>query len=282
MCLAKAGTGFAVWTHADKKKLRSFSRGKGLVWIRSLIFNVVFYVAITVQMIVFLPVLVLPRAWGIHIVYNWAKSSVWLLKVICGTKVEIRGRENIPEGSAVIASKHQSTLETFALVPLVTNFAFILKHELQWLPFFGWYTIKFRMIGVRRGERGRAVRNLVAAVRNAITESDRHIVIFPEGTRRAPNAPPHYKKGIAAIYSEVGLPCVPVALNSGLFWPRREFIRYPGTITIEILPPIQPGLSREVFLKTLQEQIETASDRLLAEAREQYPWVDQNGTKQEH
>lgn len=252
-----------------------------MVWVRSLIFNVIFYVSMIVQMIVFLPVLLLPRAWGIRVVYNWARSSLWLLKVICGTHIEIRGRENIPEGSAVIASKHQSLWETFALVPLVTNFAFILKHELQWLPFFGWYTRKFRMIGVKRGERGRAVRNLVAAVRAAVTQSDRHVVIFPEGTRRAPNAPPQYKSGIAAIYTEVGLPCIPIALNSGLFWPRRKFIRHPGTITVEILPAIEPGLSRDVFLQTLQERIETASDRLLADARERFPWVDQNDSDTE-
>ena len=247
-----------------------------MVWVRSLVFNIAFYLSLIVQMIIALPVLFLPRAWGIVVVYNWARSCLWLLKLIVGTDVEIRGRENIPAGNAVIASKHQSLWETFALIPLLTNFAFILKRELQWIPMFGWFSMKFRMIAVKRGDRSRAVSNLLAAVRDAISHADRHIVIFPEGTRRPVGAEPRYKTGVAAIYTEVGLPVVPVALNSGLFWPRRKFLRFPGTVTVEILPPIEPGLDTETFLATLEEQIETASDKLIEDARQRFPWVNQN------
>ncbi len=247
-----------------------------MIWVRSLVFNIAFYLSLIAQMIVALPVLLLPRAWGIVVVYNWARSSLWLLKLIVGTDVEIRGRENIPAGNAIIASKHQSFWEAFALIPLLTNFAFILKRELEWIPMFGWFSMKFRMIAVKRGDRSRAVSNLVAAVRDAIRLSDRHIVIFPEGTRRAVGAEPRYKTGIAAIYTEVGLPVVPVALNSGLFWPRRKFLRHPGAVSVEILPPIEPGLDAETFLATLEDRIETATDRLVADARERFPWVNQD------
>ena len=245
-----------------------------MVWVRSLVFNIAFYLSLAAQMIIALPVLFLPRTWGIAVVHNWAKSCLWLLKLIVGTGVEIRGRENIPAGSAIIASKHQSLWETFALIPLLTDFAFILKRELQWIPVFGWFSMKFRMIAVKRGGRSSAVSDLVAAVRDAVSQTDRHIVIFPEGTRRPIGAEPRYKTGVAALYTETGLPVVPVALNSGLFWPRRKFLRHPGTVTIEILPPIEAGLDEESFLATLEEQIETASERLVDDARACFPRVN--------
>lgn len=238
-----------------------------MIWLRSLVFNVVFYVNLIGQMLIYLPVLALPRAWGWWIVPGWARSSLWLLRVVAGTRIDIRGRENLPRGSFLVAAKHQSLWETFALIPLFRLPAFVLKQELNWIPFFGWYAMKFRMIGIRRGSGGRGVRSLLEAAREALAHEDRQIIIFPEGTRRPVGAPPHYRVGIGALYADTGLPCVPIALNSGLFWPRRRFLRYPGTVTLEILEPIPPGLDQEAFMRELQTRIETATDRLVEEAR---------------
>jgi 1-acyl-sn-glycerol-3-phosphate acyltransferase len=240
-----------------------------VLWLRSAVFNAAFYLSMIVQMIVFLPVLALPRHRGVWVVHNWARLSVWLLRVICGTRVEIRGAENIPTDSAIVAAKHQSFLETFALVPVLGDFAYILKRELNWIPFFGWYTLRHRMIGVTRGARGRAVQSMLAAVRAELARADRQIIIFPEGTRRPPGAPPQYKSGVVALYAELGLKCVPVAVNTGLFWPRRKFVRYPGTAVISFLPAIAPGLDREAFLAELERRIETETAALLAEGRAQ-------------
>jgi 1-acyl-sn-glycerol-3-phosphate acyltransferase len=155
--------------------------------------------------------------------------------------------------------------ETFTLLLLFAEPTYIVKRELTWIPFFGWYIWKARVIPVDRGSRVRALVRMTARVRRALKEG-RQIIIFPEGTRRAPGAPPAYKYGIVHIYAETGVPCLPVALNSGLFWGRRSFLRHPGTITVEVLDPIPPGLDKDVFIERLQRDIETATDRLIAEA----------------
>ncbi len=234
--------------------------------VRSLAFNAAFYLNLIVQMIIFLPMFFVPRRRGMWIVAGWAKSSIWLHRVLVGARVKAVGLENIPAGSAIIASKHQSFWECFALIPLLHDPAFILKRELSWIPFFGWYTLKYKMIRIRRGSGGRGVRSLIEEVRKAVAQTDRHIIIFPEGTRKPPGAPTDYRAGVSALYAETGLPCVPVALNSGLFWPRRKFLRYPGTITIEFLPVIEAGLTAEEFRDVLEDRIETATDRLLRNA----------------
>jgi 1-acyl-sn-glycerol-3-phosphate acyltransferase len=167
----------------------------------------------------------------------------------------------------IVAAKHQSFLETFALVTVFRDPVFILKRELTWIPFFGWCLMKMRMIPVDRGGKARALAQVTKRAKTELRENGRQLLIFPEGTRRAPGAPPAYKFGVAHIYGELGLPCVPVALNSGLYWPRRKFLRRPGTIRIEILPPIAPGLDKASFHALIQERIETASDRLLALGR---------------
>jgi 1-acyl-sn-glycerol-3-phosphate acyltransferase len=198
----------------------------------------------------------------------WARSSLWLLRVIAGTKIEVRGREKIPAGGFLVASKHQSLWETFALVPLFDDPAFILKRELMWIPFFGWYAWKGGSVPVNRKAGSQALIQMTARAREEATHG-RQIVIFPEGTRRPPGAPPAYKFGVAHLYQNLGVACLPIALNSGLYWPRRRFIRRPGTIRVEILDPIPSGLPRDVFFQTLQQGIEGASDRLLAEGRKE-------------
>lgn len=235
-----------------------------MLLVRSLVFNIAFYLNLLVWMLIFLPALLMPRKVLIRAAQAWGTSSVWLLKVLVGMRVEIRGRERIPPGGLLVAAKHQSFLETFALLPLVDDPAFILKRELLWIPLFGWLAWKAGMVPIDRSGGAQALAAMNRRARAEIA-AGRQILIFPEGTRRAAGAPPAYKFGVAHLYRAFGVACLPVALNSGLYWPRRQFIRRPGTAVIEILDPIPPGLSRDVFLQELQDRIETASNRLLAE-----------------
>jgi 1-acyl-sn-glycerol-3-phosphate acyltransferase len=202
----------------------------------------------------------------IRVAQAWGRVNLVLLRVVAGIDYEIRGREKIPDGAIIVAPKHQSAWETFALLPLFDNPTFILKRELQWIPIFGWLTIKGRMVPVDRSKGSQAL--IAMAERARIELADRRqLIIFPEGTRRAAGAEPRYKYGVAHLYAAEGVPCVPVALNSGLFWPRRSLRRFPGKIVVEILDPIAPGLDKEAFMHRLQDTIETATARLLDEAK---------------
>jgi 1-acyl-sn-glycerol-3-phosphate acyltransferase len=237
-----------------------------VVIVRSILFNILFYLNLVVLLLVALITLALPRRAVLKMAETWGRVSVWLLRVVCGTKVELRGLENLPKGALIVAAKHQSTWETFALLKLFDDFTFIVKRELMWIPIFGWLMRRGGMIPVDRGAGSKVLETMTARARQEI-RSGRQLIIFPEGTRRAPDAEPRYKYGVARLYSEVGVPCVPVALNSGLFWPRRAFLRLPGTIVVEFLPPIMPGLDKDAFFSRLQNDIETATARLIAEGR---------------
>lgn len=232
---------------------------------RSLLFNVLFYVTTTLFVVIGSPLLFAPRGWAMAALKVHARFELWLLRAIVGTTIEVRGRGNIPQGPCLVASKHQSAWETFALIPIFRDPALLMKRELFFIPFHGWFSRKFEMIPVDRDKGPAALRRMLREARKRIDDG-REIIIFPEGTRRPPGAPPDYKTGIVLLYYALGVPCLPVALNSGLFWPRRSVIRRPGTIVVEILPPIPPGLPREEFLRRLQEAIEGASSRLLVEA----------------
>ena len=245
------------------------------VIFRSIVFNVLFYLNLLAQLIAATPTLVMPRMAIIKVAMFWGRTNNWLLRAVCGIKIEYRGLEKIPPGALLVASKHQSIWETFALLGLFSDPAFILKRELQWIPFFGWYAWKGSMIPVDRGRRGQALADMTERTRIELARG-RQIVIFPEGTRRAPGAEPNYKFGIVHLYSETGMTCLPIALNSGLFWPRRSFMRYPGTIVVEILDPIPPGLDKNDFKDRLQRDIETATARLLAEGERE---LAKNGIK---
>ena len=243
--------------------------------IRSFVFNVLFYLNLLVQLH-----LRDPDAGdaahgdreGRHLL---GPHQYLAAAAVCGIKVEYRGMEKIPPGALLVASKHQSLWETFALLWLFSDPAFILKRELQWIPFFGWFAWKARMIPVDRGRRAQALADMTERARVELARG-RQIVIFPEGTRRAPGAEPSYKYGIVHLYAETGIACLPIALNSGLFWPRRSFLRYPGTIVAEILDPIPPGLSKDAFAARLQEDVETATARLIAEGERE---LAKNGIK---
>ncbi len=237
---------------------------------RSLAFNALYYLNLLVHMIVALPTLLLPYPALRPFIRSYARTSLWLLRIICGIEVSWRGTENIPPGSCIVACKHQSAWETFALYAVLDDPIYVLKRELMWIPLFGWYMRKAGLIPIDRSAGMAALSRMTAHARRAIAGSrPRQLVIFPEGTRRAPGAPPSYKPGIVHLYARTGLPCVPTVLNSGLFWPRRSLMRLPGTIVVEFLPPIAPGFDRAGFLAHLQNIMESASARLIRESESQ-------------
>jgi 1-acyl-sn-glycerol-3-phosphate acyltransferase len=235
-----------------------------VITIRSILFNVLFYLNLVILLVAAIPTLVLPRRAILGMAKLWGRTTLWLLRVVCGIDVEWRGLEKIPPGGIVIAAKHQSIWETFALITLFSDPTFVIKRELMWIPFFGWYAWHGGMIPVDRGAGRAALSGMTEHARKALAEG-RQIIIFPEGTRRAAGADPKYKFGVAHLYAEAGAPCVPIALNSGLFWPRRRFLRFPGTVRVEILDPIPPGADRNTFFTRLQDEIEAATRRLITE-----------------
>jgi 1-acyl-sn-glycerol-3-phosphate acyltransferase len=237
-----------------------------VIALRSLLFNLLFYLNLVVLLLTAIPTIVMPRHAILWVARLWGRSTLWLLRTICGIGVEWRGLEKIPPGGILVAAKHHSTWETFALLTQFPDPAYVIKRELTWIPFFGWYAVHGGMIPVDRGAGKSALTGMMTEARAALAEG-RQIIIFPEGTRRAAGAEPKYKFGIAHMYAEAGVPCVPIALNSGLFWARRGFTRNPGTVIVEILDPIPPGLERGAFFAKLQDEIETATARLIAEGR---------------
>lgn len=242
-----------------------------MIFVRSLLYAIAFYVVTAVMALATLPVFfLLPQSGSMAIVRSWARTCLYLLGVITGTRAEIRGRENIPRGGFILASKHQSAWETLALFPLLASTTMIMKKGIRWYPIFGQYTMKAGMIHIDRQGKGAALKAMTERAREELGKQ-RQIVIFPEGTRRPPGAPPQYHSGVALLYRSLSAPVVPVALNSGFYWPKRSFFRYPGTIILEFLPPIEPGLDSRSFLRRLESDIEAGSDRLLVEADQATP-----------
>ena len=238
-----------------------------VIVLRSIVFNALFYLVLFAYLVVALPTLLLPRRGILRLAQHWARTNLKLLRIVCRIDVDWRGLEKIPPGAVLVTAKHQSTWETFALLTVFCDPTFILKRELLWIPFYGWFARHAGMIPVDRGAGKVALVAMAVRARAALAEG-RQIVVFPEGTRRAPGAEPKYKFGIAHLYAEGVAPCVPIALNSGLFWPRRKFLRYPGTITVQVLDPIAPGLAKEEFFARLQHDIETATARLIEPAKD--------------
>lgn len=239
--------------------------------VRSALYHLCFYVMTTAMLLATMPVFFfVSRENAMKVPRAWARTTLWLLRAVAGTRVELRGTDHLVGGPSIVASKHQSMFETIALIPFLRDPTIIMKRELLKIPVFGAYTVRTGMIHVDRGGSTGALRALVERAREELARG-REIIVFPEGTRRPPGAEPAYQPGIGLIYKQLGVPVVPVAHNSGLYWPKRGFFRYPGTIVMEFLPPIAPGLSARVFLETLEERIETASDRLLLEAARATP-----------
>ena len=234
--------------------------------LRSFFFNVGWYAGSLVIALVGAPILLLPRRAVVAWSRFWLRFVLGWLRLTCNLTHRVKGYENLPKGPAIIASKHQSSWETMSYTLLFDDAAIVLKRELLFIPIVGWAMARAGNVGVHRGEGAAALRGLLRQARAKVAEG-RSILIFPEGTRVAVGAERPYQVGTAALYRQLGVPVVPVALNSGLFWGRRKFIKWPGVIDVEILPPIAPGLGREEFMATLRERIETATKRLVSEAR---------------
>jgi len=236
-----------------------------MIFLRSLAFNVFFYLHTIVSLFAFLPAELLPREWLLSSIKRWARINRWALSAIGGVRVELRGLEHIPTTGAIIASKHQSTFETVSTLDLFADPTFVLKKELLSIPLFGWYAKKAEQIPIDRTAGRLALAKMTERAKIEMARG-RQLIIYPEGTRKAAGAAPAYKHGVAHLYRELGVPMVPLALNSGLFWPRHGFFRHPGTLVLEFMPAIPPGLDPEEAFAEMQQAIETASERLIAEA----------------
>ncbi len=234
-----------------------------MIFARSLVFNVLFYINTILFLVLGLPVLLMPRIYAIRTLQAWGRTSNWLLAAICNLKVDVRGLENIPAGPLLVVGKHQSMWETFTLPTLLDDPCMVLKRELFYIPIYGWpYIFKFGMIGVDRSGGSKSLKDLIARGKEEAARG-RQIVILPEGTRRSVGAAPDYKPGAAALYAALNVPCVPFGLNAGIFWPRRKFLRYPGTIVMEFGKPIPPGLPRKEFQIQMEGDIESITNRLV-------------------
>jgi len=233
--------------------------------LRSTLFAIIFYGWSALLSPIYVPMMLLPRRGFWFMAWFWVRSCLFLVDHVLGVRYEVRGRENLPPGPFIIASKHQSAWDTLIYNKLFPDCAYVLKRELFWFPFFGWFLWKVGMVGIDRSGGAKTLKLLVRGVRDCLAEG-RSIIIFPQGTRTPPGAERKYLPGVSAIYAQTKVSVVPVALNSGMFWPRRRFLKRPGTIVVEILPPIPPGLDRRAFERTLRERIEPATLRLEAEA----------------
>ena len=241
---------------------------KIILYVRSALFYPVLYINWALFLVLGSWLLLAPRSWAMAALALHGDVTVALLRLICGTKMEVRGREKLLPGPVIVAAKHQATWDTFAIISLMHDPALVMKAELLSVPLYGRFCRKFELIPIQRDLGPAALRQMVREARMRAAQN-REIVIFPEGTRTVPGAEPAYKPGIVFLYHDLEVPVCPLALNSGMFWPRHSFLRYPGTIVVEFLDPIPPGLPREAFTKRLQAAIEDASTRLCAEARKE-------------
>jgi 1-acyl-sn-glycerol-3-phosphate acyltransferase len=237
-----------------------------MILVRSLLFNILFY-AFTLLVGVFgLPSFLFGRRAVQKVSRFWSGTLVKMARIVAGIDVELRGTEHLPKGAAIVAAKHQSAWETLYFTELLDRPAAVMKQELVRVPIVGPYMRAMEMIPVDRKAGAKALRQMVEDAR-AAAATGRAILIFPQGTRVAPGTKAPYHPGTAALYVGLGLPVVPVALNSGMYWSRNAFWKRPGRIVVEFLPPIPPGLDRKAFMARLEETLETATDRLEAEAR---------------
>ncbi|MGF1648990.1 MAG: lysophospholipid acyltransferase family protein [Hyphomicrobiaceae bacterium] len=237
-----------------------------MTWLRTRAFTVAFYVTTAAFLVLGSPLLFAPRTWAMAGLRLHAHTCLWLLRIIAGTRFELRGREHLPQGPALIVSKHQSVWETFAMITVLRDPAIVLKAELTRIPLYGSFCKKFAHILVERNKRAQALKAMTEAARLRLADR-RDILIFAEGTRVPPDAPPAYKPGFLSLYETLAVPLVPVALNSGVFWPPRGSLERTGTIIVEIGPPVEPGLSRVEVKRNAVDWIETRTAALVAEAR---------------
>ncbi len=236
-----------------------------MILVRSIVFNILFY-GFTLLVGVFgLPSFLLGRRAVQKVSRFWSGTLVAMARTVAGIDVDLRGTENLPNGPAIVAAKHQSAWETLYLTELLDRPAAVMKEELVKAPVVGPYMRAMEMIPVNRRAGASALRRMVEKAREAVA-AGRTILIFPQGTRVAPGAKAPYHPGTAALYVGLGLPVIPVALNSGMYWSRNAFWKRPGRVVVEFLPAIPPGLDRKAFMARLEETLEAANARIEAEA----------------
>ncbi|CAN1529634.1 PlsC 1-acyl-sn-glycerol-3-phosphate acyltransferase [Rhabdaerophilaceae bacterium] len=237
-----------------------------LIYVRSAVFHVLFYVNCTLWFVVAIVAWPFPSTVMLQFARWWAISNLYLHECVTGAEVEIRGMEHIPAGPYMVAAKHQSAWETMALLAFFPLPSYILKRELLWVPLFGWHLMRAGQVAINRSDKRKAMSAITTATTKAYV-AGRQILIFPEGTRRKVGAPPDYRYGVAKIYEGLReARCLPVAIVSGLAWPRNTLLHYPRKILVEFLPPIPAGLPTEDFFRQIQKVIEENTDRLAAEA----------------
>ncbi len=230
--------------------------------LRSLLFDFIFYTFTFVYLLLLSPLMLfLPRSFTLKLFRTWTRLVLIFLKVVVGLRYTIEGQDDLNEalknGPCIIACKHQSAWETIVFSILLEDFQIVLKRQLLYIPFFGSYLKKLNAIVIDRDAGSKAIKDLLRQGREAI-RNKRCILIFPEGTRGRPGEPGIYQPGITALYRDLNVPVVPVALNAGVFWGRRSPIKKPGVITLRFLKEIPAGLRREEFMTSLQERIEGA------------------------
>lgn len=236
---------------------------RALRWFVSLIFVGQMYAMMALMALFFTPWAVFDRRGafaGVHTYCNWVR---WTARVMLGLRSEIRGK--VPTGEALIASKHQSFFDIILICSVAPRPKFIMKKELKWAPILGWYAHRIGCVPVDRGKRGAAIAQMMDGVKKA-RQAPGQLIIYPQGTRVAPGAVKSYKVGSGLLYQQLGQPCIPAATNVGVFWPRTGIYRKPGLAVVEFLPEIAPGLAVEPFMAELERVVETASNRLMAEA----------------
>ncbi|WP_416897585.1 MAG: lysophospholipid acyltransferase family protein [Minwuia sp.] len=236
-----------------------------MTFIRTLLFNIWFWLWSAVMNVAFLPALLLPRRVVMAGQRVWAMGLNWGLRHLVGLRWTVRGRGNLLPGPVIIACKHQSMWDTIIWHIEVDDPAIVMKKELLRIPVYGWYCRHTKQIPIDRAGKTAALKDMLVHAR-AARDASRHLIIFPQGTRMAPGEKRAYLPGVAALYRDLGLPVVPVALNSGLFWGRNAFTKKPGEIVLEYLEPIPAGLPRKEFMSRLEDAIESATDALEAEA----------------
>ena len=234
--------------------------------IRSWLFVLFLYGSLVVLGVLFLPTLLLPRSAAMFGIRIWARLAKWGMRVICGAETELRNTEELKSEPVLVACKHQSTMDTVLPFLYLKDPCVVLKKELLWYPFFGWYALKTGMIPIDRSGSMKALKEMTKRAKTVVAEG-RSLVIFPEGTRYAPGTSGDYKTGIALLYKELDINCLPIALNTGLCWPPKGVPRYPGKMVVEFQPFIEPGLNRKAFMKELENRVETASMRLFEEGK---------------
>lgn len=236
---------------------------KPVRWLLSLVFIVQMYLAMAVVAIAYLPYALVTRDGAYaacHAYCAWVRFS---LRLLCGLKTEIRGP--VPTGEVIVAPKHQSFLDIILIFGSLPRAKFVMKNELRYAPFLGWYALRIGCVPVKRGKRGAAIHKMMSDVKSGL-QIPGQLIIYPQGTRVAPGVSKPYKVGTAVIYTQLGQPCVPVGTNVGLFWPKRGILRHPGLAVIEYLPAIAPGLSNAQFMADLEMAVETSSNALQREA----------------